>query len=127
MTPEVQSRIFDPFFTTKQSGRGLGLSALRGILSAHCAGVRIHSVPGAGTTFRVHFPAGTVKAASPIGRPSIPAPRCDGTVLLVDDDANVRTSLRVVLQSLGYEVIEASGGVEAIEKFRPTRCRSVGS
>ena len=56
MTPEVTRKIFDPFFTTKATGRGLGLSAMQGILRGHHAGIRVATAPGKGTTFRLYFP-----------------------------------------------------------------------
>jgi PAS domain S-box-containing protein len=119
MPPEVQTRIFDPFFSTKASGRGLGLSALRGILRAHGAGVRIESEVGHGTTFQVLFPASKERARPSIG--PVSAARGEGTVLLVDDEENVRVSLRAVFEQLGFTVVEAAGGAEAIEKFRQKR------
>jgi len=116
MTPEVKARIFDPFFSTKASGRGLGLAALRGILRAHRAGVRIETAPGRGTAFQVFFPAADARAAvAPI---EVPNARGEGTLLVVDDEDNVRLSLRAVFEELGFDVLEASGGVEAIEIFR---------
>lgn len=116
MSQETLARIFDPFFSTKASGRGLGLSALRGILRAHHGGVRILSELGRGTTFRVLVPATTSRPRPP-ARPSIGA-KGEGTVLVVDDEANVRASLRAVFEQLGFKVIEADSGARAIEIFR---------
>ncbi|MCC7071714.1 MAG: response regulator [Deltaproteobacteria bacterium] len=116
MTPEVQARIFEPFFSTKASGRGLGLSALRGIVRAHQGGVQLTSAPQRGTTFRVALPT---TAASPSARPRRAAEgaRGRGTVLVVDDEATVRRSLSMLVRSIGFEVIEADGGERALELF----------
>ncbi len=125
MGPEVLERIFDPFFTTKRAGRGLGLSALRGIVRGHLGGLHLRSAPGAGTAFEVVFPA-TSKAAPAPRAPVRPAaaPRAGaqrGTVLLVDDEPSVRRSCRLTLEQLGCTVLEACDGLEALEVFRARR------
>ncbi len=122
MTPEVLSRIFDPFFTTKQSGRGLGLSALRGILKAHRAGIRIRSEVGVGSSFHVYFQASSAHAARPV-LPDEMERTGEGTVLLVDDETNVRVSLRAVLEDLGFTVLEAADGREAVDVYRANHDR----
>ena len=121
MTPEVQARMFDPFFSTKGPGRGLGLSALLGILKAHGAGVQVRSQVGVGTSFEIFFPASTAarKISAPV--PESRVQRGKGAVLLVDDERNVRASLRGVLEYLGFIVIEAADGFEAVEIFREKR------
>jgi PAS domain S-box-containing protein len=117
MSSEVQGRIFDPFFSTKASGRGLGLSALLGILKAHRAGVRIQSAVGLGTSFEVVFPA----SSKPAVAPPEPAPAHRRSVvargaltLLVDDEDLVRSSVRAVLENLGFSVLEAHDGREGV-------------
>ena len=116
---EVLGRIFDPFFTTKTTGRGLGLSAMLGILRGHGAGLYIHSEVGRGSTFRLCFPAsealpaGTVAAASPEAHRAL-----QGRVLLVDDEDLILETIGAALQSLGLEVITARDGQEAIDSFR---------
>jgi len=120
MTDEVLARIFDPFFTTKPTGRGLGLSAIRGILRAHRAGIEIHSRSGLGTTFQVHFPVDTSLAP---GQDEAPArtvgPRSfQGTLLLVEDEPAVRNSTRLMLERLGLTVVEAVDGEEAWAIFQ---------
>jgi two-component system, cell cycle sensor histidine kinase and response regulator CckA len=120
MTPEVRERLFEPFFTTKFSGRGLGLSALRGILKGHRAGIRIESEPGRGSSFRIYFPA--AKASLAI-RPEEPEARTEpscssGTILVVDDEPVVRASTAEMLERIGYTVLEARDGLEALETFR---------
>jgi len=117
MEPSVQSRIFDPFFSTKASGRGLGLSAMLGILKGHNAGIRIHSEPGRGSTFELIFPAlGQVDARQDPPGPRTRA-RFQGKVLLVDDEAMILESTAITLEGMGFEVATACDGVEALERF----------
>lgn len=115
MSPEVQARIFDPFFTTKATGRGLGLSAILGILRGHHAGLKIYSESGRGTTFRVFFPASSQPAAEAEPEPSPLGESLRGTVLLVDDEEMITTAVSAMLKSLGLEVIIAHDGQEALE------------
>jgi PAS domain S-box-containing protein len=118
MTPETLARIFDPFFSTKASGRGLGLSAMLGILRGHGAGIRIYSEPGKGSSFQVYFRA--TDSALP-ARDAIPQPGVvpfHGKVLLVDDEPDLRASIQAMLVHLGFEVECAGDGQEALEWFR---------
>ena len=120
MEAEVLERIFEPFFSTKFSGRGLGLSALRGILKGHRAGIRIQSEPGRGSDFKVYFPASGNPAPDPSRPPDQPAETAAhaGTILLVDDEADVRAATSEILVHLGYKVLEAQNGREALDVFR---------
>ncbi len=120
MPPEVLARIFDPFFTTKAAGRGLGLSAMLGILRGHGAGLRIHSEVGRGSSFRLCFPASGAAAAAPLnpaGEETI-APRLKGRVLLVDDEDLILQTIGAALEAIGLEVTTARDGLEALERFR---------
>ncbi len=127
MGPDQIERIFDPFYSTKQPGRGLGLSALRGILKAHGAGVAVRSRVAQGTTFRTLWPARDTPAPVPAPRASAAArtegSRGSGTVLLVDDEDLVRKAVRLLLESLGFAVLEAADGDAAIECYRRERSR----
>ncbi len=118
MPPEVQARIFEPFFTTKFTGRGLGLAAMLGILRGHKGGIRVYSEVGKGSTFKLIFPAGTGEAAAA----EAPAQTNDwagsGTVLVVDDEEGVRHVASDLLKSMGFEVITAEDGLQALERFR---------
>ncbi len=119
MNPETMSRIFDPFFTTKISGRGLGLSAMLGILRSHHAGVNFYSEIGRGTTFRIYFPAHKTTETLP-HFPKAPERRRlpTGTVLVVDDEPTIRATAGAMFESLGFKVLEAADGIEAVECYK---------
>ena len=116
MDAETIGRIFDPFFTTKFTGRGLGLSAMLGIVRGHRAGIRVESAPGAGTTFILLFPASESTVAVPRPQEEISQPMT-GTVLVVDDEGIIRDLARNALENAGFRVLEARDGLEAVERF----------
>ncbi len=115
MNQEVLSRVFEPFFTTKEKtrGTGLGLSTAYGIVQ-QCGGrIEISSRPGTGTAVEVHFPAAP---PAPVGEPQrsrLPA-AAKGTILVAEDQAEIRKIIRGVLASAGYRVLAASDGIEAL-------------
>ena len=118
MTREVQERIFEPFFTTKFMGRGLGMSAVLGIVRGHRGAVKIYSEPGRGTTFKILFPALAASLRATGTSDGSPAEwRGRGIVLLVDDEDVVRTTGRLMLEKLGFQVLIARNGREAIDVF----------
>ncbi len=118
MDAETQARIFEPFFTTKFTGRGLGLSAIQGIVRGHRGGIRVYSELGKGTTFKLIFPAGLDPVPVAARREEAGSWRGSGTLLVVDDEEEVRTIAAALLQSLGFEVLLAADGQEALVAFR---------
>ena len=119
--PEILGRIFDPFFSTKQSGRGLGLSAMLGILRGHHAGIQIASEVGKGSTFTLFFPVAPGAHTLETARPKQVSDRFHGRVLLVDDEADVREASSAILEVLGLQVVTAVDGQDALERFSAER------
>jgi PAS domain S-box-containing protein len=120
MEPETQRRIFEPFFTTKFTGRGLGLSAVLGIVRGHGGALRVDSAPGKGTTFTVFFPVAR-EEKSPVGHGGGTIPdnwKGAGTILLVDDEESVRIMGVKMLERLGFKVLTAIDGYQALEIYR---------
>lgn len=115
---ESIGRLFEPFYTTKFTGRGLGLSAVVGIVRAHKGALRVYSEVGQGTTFKVLFPeVATAEQTLPAGDPEA-GWRGEGTVLLVDDEETVRTVSSKLLRRLGLNVLLAEDGRQAVELYR---------
>jgi two-component system cell cycle sensor histidine kinase/response regulator CckA len=119
MDADTQAHIFEPFFTTKGPGKGtgLGLSTVYGIIIQSGGHIEVHSAPGRGTTFTIDLTRieDSTAAHEPL-HPQISPPRGTETILLAEDEAPVRGLAREVLQMLGYTVLEAASGEEALER-----------
>jgi signal transduction histidine kinase len=125
MDEETRGKIFEPFFTTKDVGKGtgLGLSIVYGIVKGHEGFINVYSEPGKGTTFKIYLPAVSdsrlQKADLSDQRAEIqePQPAKGETILIAEDNESVRKLSRLVLEGVGYIVIEAVDGQEAVQKF----------
>jgi PAS domain S-box-containing protein len=124
MSPETLAKIFDPFFTTKFTGRGLGLSAVQGIVRGHRGALKVYSTPGQGTTFKVLFPASNAAAGEAAAPFSVDLAGA-GAVLVVDDEEIVRKTAGLTLKRYGYYPVSAADGAEALRLFRPDPDRFV--
>ena len=120
MDRETQKHIFDPFFTLKEVGKGtgLGLATVYGIVKNHCGQIECRSEPGRGTTFRIYLPAADTDPTEPI-RAKDPGQVLDGneTILLVDDEMDLRQLGQAILNRQGYRVLLAQTGEEALEIY----------
>lgn len=122
MDQETIDRMFDPFFTTKVSGRGLGMSAVQGIVRGHRGAISVCSQPGQGTRFRVLFPANSdsTDTGETVAETSATTEgwRGSGTILIVDDEQPVCEVGRMMLERLGFDVLTAFDGEQAVEACR---------
>lgn len=119
--PQVLPHIFEPFFTTKGAGKGtgLGLAIVYGIVRQHRGWIEVQSTVGKGTTFEIYLPAYSEPAAArPVAPPPAPLPlRGNETILLVEDEANVRELTRTLLEQAGYRVLTAPNGESALAQW----------
>jgi PAS domain S-box-containing protein len=122
MDETTRENIFDPFFTTKEVGKGtgLGLATVYGIVKQHNGYIAVDSAPNQGTIFHVYLPVVEMKADE-MQDTAPPLQRGKETVLIAEDNEDVRSFMREVLQQYGYETLEAADGEDAIETFRQHR------
>ncbi len=122
MDKETLQHVFDPFFTTKGVGKGtgLGLASVYGIVKAHEGYILCYSKPGQGTAFKIYWPAAEQGEIEPDEIQAEQAVSQDGTetILVVDDDDQIRELTSEVLEDSGYQVISASNGEQALDIFK---------
>jgi len=120
MSEETKNRLFEPFYTTKFTGRGLGMSAILGIVQGHHGVIKLDTKEGQGSSFKVLFPAvaDTQSTALPSAKQHVSNPYTHATILLVDDDESIREVTTMLLESEGYQVIQAVDGMDGVEKLQ---------
>ena len=120
MDDQTRQRIFEPFYTTKPMGKGtgLGLSIVYGIVKQHCGFIDLQSRTGEGTTFRIYFPRIEAKTQEVANAVQLPQSGGNQTILIADDDIQVRSVVNIILSKSGYKVLEAEDGEMAVRKFK---------
>jgi CheY-like chemotaxis protein len=119
MNAETIQRIYDPFFTTKERGRGtgLGLASAYGIIKNHSGFIKASSIPDKGTTFSIFLPATDKTLEDQPSEPAEELTNGSGTILLIDDEEIVIESVGGMIEHLGYELIVARSGKEAVRTY----------
>ena len=117
---EIQERIFEPFFTTKEMGRGtgLGLASVYGVIKNHEGYINVYSEADQGTTFTIYLPASRKKVKKELEKTVPTMAMGTGTILLIDDEEMIIKVGKELLQELGYDVMTASSGMDAIELYK---------
>jgi len=119
MSTETREKIFEPFFTTKFTGRGLGMSAVLGIVQGHHGDIRICSKEGEGTTFKLLFPCSDVtEITNPQASFDTTAWQASGAILIVDDEENIRETAAAMLEDMGFDTLTARDGWDGVEVYR---------
>jgi len=118
MDRQMQQHMFEPFFTTKETGTGLGLSLVYGIIKKHSGFIQVRSEPGKGSTFQVNLVACTGEKTCVKTGENAEARRGSGTILVVDDEQLIAELVKDILRRFGYTVLVARGGEEAVELYR---------
>ena len=125
MDEKTRERIFEPFFTTKEAGKGtgLGLAIVYGIVNQHNGYINCYSEPDKGTVFKVYLPLIREVFLEAEEEGPVTAPGGSETILIADDDENIRKFVKELLEKYGYTVLEAKDGEEAVSKFMNNRDR----
>lgn len=119
MDDETKARIFDPFFSTKQTGHGLGLAAVSGIMRGHKGGIRVYSEVGQGTTFKLLFPVSQTAPVEVAGDTAVsPDELPTGLILVIDDEAPVREAVTDILEMENIQVLTAANGAEGVALYQ---------
>ncbi|MDQ6980577.1 MAG: MHYT domain-containing protein [Ghiorsea sp.] len=118
MSKEVQRQMFDPFFTTKFAGRGLGMSAMLGIVNGHQGALRVYSEEDKGTTFKLIFPVSSATEEKKIKPTEARLNNASGLVLVIDDEEFICETACAMLEDMGYSVVTALGGKQGVEVFK---------
>ncbi len=126
ISKDVKERMFEPFFTTKFIGRGLGLSAVAGIVRAHQGAIKVYTELGKGTSFKVFFPTIEEKNTTPqktfnFIEKEVKQPLRKKQILVVDDEQLVRETVKKMLEIGGYDVILAPNGEEALKIYKANK------
>jgi PAS domain S-box-containing protein len=114
MDAATQTRVFEPFFSTKGEGTGLGLSSAYGIVRQSDGHIFVNSAPGEGACFSIYLPVSSEAEVLRVGAPAVSSGRGSETILLVEDEEEVRAVLHQILVSRGYRVLQAGSGAEAL-------------
>ena len=121
ITREHLKHIFEPFFTTREQneGTGLGLAAVYGVVQQHCGAISVNSDLGKGTEFTIVLPVSDEKEVSPLELEGFVTG--EGCILVIDDEVVIRTTARMMLENIGYDVLEAENGQEGVDIYEKNR------